>query len=84
MTVRSAVIGIMTLIRLVCSKKAREQFDLVSRELKASTHEVNAQLARLQREHRRERFSLDVVSGSKKGQESDVPSRAQKLDRPGP
>jgi hypothetical protein len=34
MTVRSAVIGIMTLIRLVCSNKAREQFDLASQELR--------------------------------------------------
>ncbi len=84
MTVRSAVIGIMTLIRLVCSKKAREQFDLASRELEASTHEVNAQLARLQRERRRERFSLDVVSGSKEGQERDVLSRSQELDHPRP
>jgi hypothetical protein len=83
MTVRSAVIGIVTLIRLVCSKKAREQFDLVSRELEASTHEVNAQLARLQREHRGERFSLDVVSGSKEGQERDALSRSQDLDHSG-
>jgi hypothetical protein len=76
MTLRSALIGVVTLVRLLSSARVREEFRRARLVSAASTNEVNARLARLRRERYSGGVSLHVVAGCKDIRESDVLPRS--------
>lgn len=73
-TIRSALIGAVTLVRLLSSAQVRKEFRRAGLASAASTNEVNARLARLQRERKGEPVSLHVVPAGKEKREADVPT----------
>jgi hypothetical protein len=76
-TIRSALIGAVTLVRLLSSAPVREDFRRAGLASAASTNEVNARLARLRRERNGEPVSLRVVSAGKEKREADAPTGCQ-------
>jgi hypothetical protein len=76
-TIRSALIGAVTLVRLLSSARVREEFCRAGLASAASTNEVNARLARLRRERNGEPVSLHVISAGKEKRQADAPTGCQ-------